>query len=551
MTGEGTGAAASGLAPALLGLAVLGLAVLVLAGLLVLVGRRERTARRQVRELRAAVHQLELVEHPDELDDVLRGWVDRAPAGPFAAERDAPAREVLQVMARASRRRVEALRQLADLAGTDPVTGLPGGAAFSELVAAAETAAALSGGTAAVVPDVAVLHLGLDGFRRFNAEHGRAAGDAVLAEIALRLRHSTRGGDVLARLGGDEFAVLLRDAGAAGEVAARLLSVVADPVEVGPAITARIGASIGVAVASEQGPSLLRAAEQAMTAAKLAGGGCLQVWDPAAGDARRDDELAAARLAQGLADELEVHYQPTVDLDSAAVTGVECLVRWRRDGELVPPDDFIGLAERHGLIAELGRRVLATAVEDVPALAAAAGRTLVVAVNVSSPQLGDPELLPAVQAAVRAIAPHRLVLEMTEGILVAEDAATQQALDDLVAAGAFLCVDDFGTGYATLAYLRRRPFSAFKIDRSYVRDIETDRRTCDLVEGLVLLAAATGMGLVVEGVETAGQAEVLRRMGAPTQQGFLHARPQPLGDVVGSIRRLAASLADRALAAGS
>jgi len=545
VTGAGAGSGAG--VPELL-LAALGLAVLVLAVLLVLVERLARTSRRQVRELQAAVHQLEHVEHPDELDDLLRGWVDRAPAGPFAGARDAPAREVLQALARGSRRRVEALRQLADLAGTDPVTGLPGGAAFSELVASAETSGVLTGGDAARVPDVAVLHLGLDGFRRFNAEHGRAAGDAVLAEVARRLRGSTRGGDVLARLGGDEFAVLLREAGAAGEVAVRLLSVVAEPVEAGPTTRARIGASIGVAVASAQGPSLLRAAEQAKTAAKRAGGGCLQVWDPDAVDARRDDELAAARLARGLADELEVHYQPTVDLDSGLVTGVEALVRWRRDGELVPPDDFIGLAERHGLIAELGRRVLATAVRDAPALAEAAGHDLVVAVNVSGPQLEDPQLLPAVRAAVADIAPHRLVLEMTEGILVAEDEATQRALEDLVAAGAFLCVDDFGTGCATLAYLRRRPFSAFKIDRSYVRDIETDRRTCDLVEGLVLLAAATGMGLVAEGVETVGQSEVLRRMGAPTQQGFLHARPQSLDDVVASIRRLAARLSAQALA---
>jgi len=523
------------------------LVVVLLAVLIVLVTRSGRVWQRQVRELQRAAQELERVEHPDELDDVLRWWVERDPDGPFAGVRDEHAREMLLSMARGSRRRVEAQRQLADLAGTDPVTGLPGGAAFSELVAAAESAPALPDGEPGV-PDVAVLHLGLDGFRRFNAEHGRAAGDAVLAEIAVRLRHSTRGGDVLARLGGDEFAVLLREAGGAGEVGERLLAVVAEPVDVGPMVRAEIGASIGVAVASERGPDLLRSAEQAMTAAKRAGGGCLRVWDPATVDARRDDELAAARLAQGLASELEVHYQPTVDLDSAVVTGVEALVRWRRDGELVPPDDFIALAERHGLIAELGRRVLATAVRDAPALAAAAGHDLVIAVNVSGPQLLDPQLLPAVQAAVRSLAPQRLVLEMTESVLVAEDESTQRALDDLVATGAFLCVDDFGTGYATLAYLRRRPFTAFKVDRSYVRDIETDRRTCDLVEGLVLLAVATGMGLVAEGVETAGQAQMLRRMGAPTQQGFLHARPQPLAEVVGSIRRLAASLSGPALA---
>ena len=205
---------------------------------------------------------------------------------------------------------------------------------------------------------------------------------------------------------------------------------------------------------------------------------------------------------------------------------------------LVPPEDFIGLAERHGVVADLGRAVLARSVADAPRLCAAAGRDLVVAVNVSAPQLLDPALVPAVRAAVEGLGRGRLVLEMTESVLVAEDPGTDAALDALVAAGAYLTVDDFGTGYATLAYLRRRPFTAFKVDRSYVRDLETDPRTRALVEGLVLLAAATGLGLVVEGVETRGQAELLRAMGAPTQQGFLHARPAPLEEACGVISGL-------------
>ena len=180
---------------------------------------------------------------------------------------------------------------------------------------------------------------------------------------------------------------------------------------------------------------------------------------------------------------------------------------------------------------------------DVPRLRAAAGHDLLVAVNVSALQLADPELVPAVRRAVAQLAPTRLVLEMTEGVLLTPGPATQQALDDLVAAGAHLTVDDFGAGCATLAYLRRRPFSSFKVDRSYVRDLETDRRTRDLVEGLVLLAATTGMGLVVEGVETPAQAALLLRMGAVTQQGFWHARPEPLDEAVRTLHRLARSLA--------
>jgi len=457
-----------------------------------------------------------------------RRWADRQ-----RAELD----RLRSGLAVAEEGRGEAVHQLARLAHADPVTGLVHGSCLAEAVAVA-----VAQGRA-----VALLHLGLDGFRRFNALHGRGPGDAVLSEVAHRLRRAVRAEDVPARWGGDEFVVLLDEEAAAVDVAVRLLAALAEPYEVGGGGRATLTVSIGVAHAASatgpEAPGLLAAAEQAVGEAKGAGGGCVRVWDPSAALAHRAEARAAERLRQGLADELEVHYQPVVDLDSGIVSGVECLVRWRREDRLVPPDEFIGLAERHGLVAELGLRVLATAVRDAPALAAAAGHDLVVAVNVSAHQLRDPRLLPAVREAVRALGSTRLVLEMTESVLVAEDSLTQQALDDLVAAGAFLTVDDFGTGYATLAYLRRRPFSAFKIDRSYVRDIETDKRTRDLVEGLVLLAVATGMGLVAEGVETAGQAELLRRTGAPTQQGYLHARPEPLAEAVLTIGRLRERLA--------
>ncbi|WP_432522301.1 EAL domain-containing protein [Kineococcus sp. SYSU DK006] len=446
----------------------------------------------------------------------------------------------------AGRRAERTREQLAAVVAADPVTGLPTPAACTALLHAAQRTAARE------ERQVALLHVALDGFRAFNAGHGRAAGDAVLAEVARRLRRAVRGSDEVGRLGGDEFAVLVTDPAAAVDVAVRLLAVLAEPHDVG-ALPVRIAASIGVAhpLPGAAPQELLLAAEQAAGEAKAAGGGCVRVFDALPALRGEAERAAARRLRRALAADpadpagpggpdgrVEVHYQPSVDVDSRVVSGVECLVRWRRDGRLVGPDEFIGLAERHGVVAELGRAVLARAVRDAPALAAAAGRDLVVAVNVSAPQLEDPLLLPAVRAAVAALGGCPLVLEMTEGMLVAEDRGTQDALDALAATGAHLAVDDFGTGCATLAYLRRRPFTAFKVDRSYVRDLETDSRTRALVEGLVLLAATTGMGLVVEGVETPGQARLLQAMGAPTQQGFLHARPGPLEQAVATIARL-------------
>ncbi|WP_432541664.1 putative bifunctional diguanylate cyclase/phosphodiesterase [Kineococcus sp. SYSU DK002] len=411
---------------------------------------------------------------------------------------------------------------------TDPVTGLLSGAGFSAVVQEA-----LRGPGRAGAP-VAALHLDLVGFRALNRAHGRAAGDAVLGEVARRLRAAVRGTDEAARLGGDEFAVLLTDADAAVDVAVRLLAVLSEPYEVG-ASRLRVGVAVGVAHGRVAGAGLLRAAESAVAAAKAAGGGCVRVWDEAA-DRRREEVVGTVeRLRRAVHaptgdNRLEVHHQPTVDVDAGVVSGVECLVRWVRDGVLVPPDEFVPLAEEHGLVTDLGLVVLERAVAEAPVLHEAAGRALVVAVNVSAPQLHDPRFLPAVQRAVRALGEDRLVLEVTESVLVAEDEGTTAALDAVVAAGAHLTVDDFGTGCATLAYLRRRPFTSFKVDRSYVRDLETDPRTRALVEGLVLLAATMGMGLVAEGVETPGQAELLRRMGAPTHQGFRYARPAPVGE---------------------
>ena len=436
--------------------------------------------------------------------------------------------------------RVRVLERSSEVAApeTDPVTGLLTGAGFAVCVATAQREAGRGGHPRAL------LHLGLDGFRAFNSAHGRAAGDTVLVEVADRLRSAVRGGDEIGRLGGDEFAVLLADPTAALDVSVRLLAVLAAPHEVG-GNRVSLGVSIGVAHShGGHDEGLLGAAEQAVAEAKVAGGGCVRVWDPSTALARGAELARAESLRRAVAGgspadgALEVHYQPVVDVESRVVSGVEALVRWRVDGRLVPPDDFIGLAERYGIIADLGRAVLDRCAQDAPQLCEAAGRDLVVAVNVSAPQLADPLLPAAVAEAVARLGSRPLVLEMTESVLVAEDACTQDALDALVGAGAHLTVDDFGTGYATLAYLRRRPFTAFKIDRSYVRDIESDPRTRALVEGLVLLAATMGLGLVAEGVETSGQAKLLREMGAPTHQGFLHARPAPLAEVLPCIREL-------------
>jgi diguanylate cyclase (GGDEF)-like protein len=398
---------------------------------------------------------------------------------------------------------------------------------------------------------VAVLFVDLDDFKAVNDGSGHGAGDALLIAVADRLRRVLRPGDTVARLGGDEFAVLLEDAGShhAEATAQRLLAVLTEPFPVAEA-DVRISASVGIAVGAaglHDPDELLRHADVAMYAAKEAGKGRSAVFAPdmdsaIIGQLRMKAELARA-VEQG---ELTVFYQPTVDLASGRLAGVEALVRWQHpERGLVPPLEFIPLAEQTGLVVPIGRFVLREACRQVNAWHAAhPGRPpMTVSVNLSARELQEPDLIASVRDALDAsgLDPAHLVLEITESVLVVDLPTTVGTLHELRALGLRLAVDDFGTGYSSLAYLENLPVDVLKIDKSFVDRIGepatagpdaaqaggTDARRPVMVSAISQLGHALHLQLVAEGIEQPEQLETLRALGCQYGQGYHFSRPLP------------------------
>jgi diguanylate cyclase (GGDEF)-like protein len=385
-----------------------------------------------------------------------------------------------------------------------------------------------------------VLFLDLDGFKGVNDRFGHAEGDELLKAVAARLVACVRAVDSVARLGGDEFAVLLEGVDGVGELdvlCQRLLVALRREIHVmGHEVV--VGASIGVAVAdrTDDAPGLLRNADMAMYRAKALGKDRFFVYQPSLREENvRRLELIEA-LRRGISTELVVHYQPIIDLARGRVAGVEALVRWQRPDGLVSPDSFIVAAEESGLISELGERVLARMVEDAPSLALAAGRPLTMGCNMSAHQLRDPGFLDLIGQAVTALGENRLLLEMTETVVVADDAETDYALRTLRALGAGLAIDDFGVGFSSIGYLQHLPVETLKIDRSFTRDIDASPRAFALVEAILVMGAALDLKVVAEGIERPAQLERLRQAGCTLGQGYLFGRPQPLPDLVRVLR---------------
>ena len=380
--------------------------------------------------------------------------------------------------------------------------------------------------------DIAVLFLDLDRFKTVNDTLGHGVGDQLLVEVARRLESVVRPGDTVCRLGGDEFVVLceeLRDEHDVLVVAERVAKAVGSPVVVGNH-TVGVTASIGIAFAStatyETADALLRDADAAMYRAKEAGRDGVEVFDPDI-RARALDRLEAEAALRGAIDhdELVVHYQPVVALASAEVVGVEALVRWERPGHgLVPPVDFIPLAEESGLIVPLGAFVLRQACHQVAAWNRQRpdGPALTASVNLSARQLSSPGLVELVTEALSGsgLEPSSLCLEITESVLMEDAEAVRGALEALKRLGLNLAVDDFGTGYSSLLYLRRFPVDGLKVDRSFVAGLGDSAEDSAIVAGVVGLAHALGISAVAEGVETPEQARSLKEMGCALAQGF-------------------------------
>jgi diguanylate cyclase (GGDEF)-like protein/PAS domain S-box-containing protein/excisionase family DNA binding protein len=390
---------------------------------------------------------------------------------------------------------------------------------------------------------LALLLLDLDRFKEVNDTFGHHRGDDLLRQVAARLRGALRASDTIARLGGDEFAALLpgADEGGARAVATALRAALDVPLVIaGQAL--QLGASIGVALApahGEDAPTLLRHADTAMYAAKHAGDTDVAVYDPAH-DPHSPDRLALlAELREAITQgALALHYQPKVALATGQVHGVEALVRWPHPVHgLLPPDQFIPLAEQHGLIGPLTLWVLEEALRQGK-LWARAGWDLNVAVNLSAWSLHDASLPDTIAALLRRFdaPPGRLRLELTEGSVMADAERALEVLTRLAALGVGLSVDDFGTGYSSLAYLKRLPVDEVKIDRSFVRDLATDEADAAIVHSTVGLGRSLGLQVVAEGVEDRATWDLLARMGCDVAQGYYLSRPLPAAAVADWLR---------------
>ena len=417
--------------------------------------------------------------------------------------------------------------QLRHQAFHDSLTGLSNRALFNDRVEHAL-------GRRDDAPGPVVLLLDLDRFKLVNDSLGHAVGDELLMAVAQRLQEAVRSSDTVARLGGDEFAVLLEQCWPmrAERHAARLLEAVAQPLLLSGKHVDVTG-SIGIA-AGEPGLSageLLRNADMAMYRAKAAGGGCFRMFEPEMHiDAVRELEVTAALRAAIDDERFVLHYQPVVDTDSGSVVSMEALVRWRRGDGLVAPADFIPALESSGLIVGLGEWILRRACLDAMSWPA----HLHVNVNLSGRQLLDADLVRQVSSALResGLAPERLMLEITESVLMHNTADSMQRLTELRALGVGLAIDDFGTGYSSLSYLREFRVDQLKIDRSFIDTITDDPASVSLVATIVQLARSLSLTTVAEGVETREQYAMLRELGCDRVQGYFFARPAPAGDVV-------------------
>ncbi|WP_203821502.1 putative bifunctional diguanylate cyclase/phosphodiesterase [Paractinoplanes ferrugineus] len=427
--------------------------------------------------------------------------------------------------------------QLVHEAYHDALTQLANRALFRERVSEALR-------TRGPADDVTVLFLDLDGFKEVNDSLGHLAGDQLLVQVADRLRASVREDDVVARFGGDEFAVLVRallTADDAEQVARRIVEVLEQPFG-SDTRDIHVQASIGLAAASALGESegdgaeqLMRNADLAMYKAKSAGGGCYAAYHPdmLAGLVERLELEADLRVALERG-QLQLHYQPTVDLVTSEVIGFEALARWQHPQRgLIPPAEFIPIAEATGLIVPLGRWVLEEACRQAVEWSAQSdGRSVKMAVNVSVRQFDRAELADVVARilAETGMPAAQLCLEMTESVLMTDTDDNLEQLLRLKALGVTLAIDDFGTGYSSLAYLRRFPVDTLKIDRSFVERLGALTDDTALADTIVQLGKSLGMATVAEGIEEFGQLAALREMGCHFAQGYYFSRPVPASE---------------------
>lgn len=420
--------------------------------------------------------------------------------------------------------------QLHHAATHDALTGLPNrlqlAAALDELIRASNDASR----------QFAVMLIDLDRFKEVNDSLGHLAGDELLRVMTSRLRTQVRAGTSLARLGGDEFVVVVDDLSGAADadlVAARLQEAIAQPVLL-RGLAVHVSGSVGIALFPEHGTDssmLLQRADAAMYFVKNNARGGRQFYSteipmPSRERLEVDDGLRKALVAR----ELELYYQPKVDVRSGRIEGAEALIRWRHPQRgLVAPAEFIPLAEETGLIVPMGEWALREACRQAHAWQYGSVGRLRVAVNVSAKQFQTCDFADVVARIVResGLDPSLLELELTESAVMRNPRASIGALQRLTDLGVAVSLDDFGTGYSSLSHLRRLPLTKLKIDRSFIQDLATDPGCAQIVRAIVSLGHNLHLKVIAEGVETAQQLRFLREVGCDKYQGYYFSRPIP------------------------
>jgi diguanylate cyclase (GGDEF)-like protein/PAS domain S-box-containing protein len=444
----------------------------------------------------------------------------RAALSPITDENGAVTSYMVMLTDISERRR--AVEQARHQAEHDPLTGLPNRILFMDRLEQALATMARK------QRQFALMFIDLDHFKAVNDTHGHEVGDAVLLEVAHRLRRCVRRVDTVSRLGGDEFVVLLVDIGGvdqAAHVADTIMQSVARPVQATVG-SLTLSVSIGIAICPSDGDdpkTLLRHADVAMYHAKQAGRSAFQFFSQEMNSRVLERVQVEQRLRRALdKGEFELEYQPEIDIGSGRTVGFEALIRWR-DPErgLLMPSAFISAAEESGLIVPIGKWVLLEACQQARRWRDA-GFPVVVAVNLSNVQFIHDDLLGYVDEALAAsgLAPEFLDLEITEKTIMGGDAATLALVNALRARGVQLTIDDFGTGFSSLSSLRRFPLSKLKIDRSFIDDIVSEPDAAAMIPAIIALARSLKLKVIAEGVETAEQLHYLRQHGCDEYQGF-------------------------------
>jgi diguanylate cyclase (GGDEF)-like protein len=405
---------------------------------------------------------------------------------------------------------------------------------------------------------LALLFLDLDGFKRVNDTLGHSAGDHLLQAVAERLKEKLRAGDIVsrpalddstlhfARLGGDEFTVVLpdiEDTQVVKQIAQRVQSVLAQPFTIGSE-EIRVTSSIGIALYPEDGrdaAALLKHADTAMYHAKDQGRNNWQMYSTTLTTKAMARMNLENELRRGLErEQFVLHYQPQVDSSDGRIVGMEALIRWQHpERGLVPPSDFIPLAEESGLIVPIGEWVTRTALRQATAWEAAGLRPPRVAVNLSARQVRAPDFIATI-AAILAQAGHRgemLELELTESMLMESEIERIEGLNRLRSLGVRFAIDDFGTGYSSMSYVKRFPIGMLKIDRSFVRGLPDSTNDAAITTAIVAMAHSLDLEVIAEGVETAGQLEFLRGVRCAKVQGYLFSEPVPAAAMEALLRR--------------